>query len=184
MCSVRSHISNLDGNWGTMRFRMSSLASVVSSIHFVAHENIDNIGGDGQSPTNHWTFFLTLEDGSFVHIDATPNEPGRPGMIVLENSTSVPVEDHIHEVSGTVLLGTTVEDVLAVLIKNGRDRYKFHPIGEGCRFWLYTISLDFADAGIVDSSVAEDARDALSKYWPSPNGTPAVSRPMARGEFY
>ncbi|KAI0308932.1 hypothetical protein OF83DRAFT_1159692 [Amylostereum chailletii] len=67
--SLSSHISNVDGNWGTMSFRMASLTAVVTSIHFVAHENTDNVGGDGQSPTNHWTLFLKTRDSSPVHLD-------------------------------------------------------------------------------------------------------------------
>ena len=64
-----------------------------------------------------------------------------------------------------------------------RDCYirVFAPVGEGCRFWLYTIADDFAGANFIDSANALEVQSALVMYWPTPKGTAAIARPMAKG---
>ena len=118
-----------------------------------------------------------------VHVDAVPNEPGRPGMIVLESTRCDVSSDSSHTVSATVLGGVTVEKLLAVIVDRKRDNYTFAPVGEGCRYWLSVITEDFFEAKIIDQQESDAVVEALGMYWPVPSGTPPVPRPMAKGTF-
>jgi len=181
--SLKSYINNND-NWGTSGFKFQDLQSPVACIHFVAHENPGNLPGSlGEPPTNHWTIFFTISDTTSVHVDAVPNEPGRPGMIVLESTRSDVSADSAHTVSVTIPGGVTVEKLLSVVVDRKRDNYTFAPIGEGCRYWLSVIAKDLFEAKIVDQQESDSVIEALEMYWPVPSGTPPVPRPMSKGTF-
>ncbi|KZT08505.1 uncharacterized protein LAESUDRAFT_736010 [Laetiporus sulphureus 93-53] len=145
-------------------------------IHFIAHQNLHNDPScDGQPPTNHWTLFLQT---------IVPGEVGRPGMVVREDETCKFTDDHIYKVSTEAACGITVENILTVIIKHKRDNYIFAPIGEGCGYWLHTLALDLANASIISTSAANEARVALTKYWPYLPGTAPQERAMAVGRFF
>ena len=182
--SLKSYILNND-NWGKSQFIFDHLNSPVTRIHFVAHENILNEPDNpGERPTNHWTLFFTISDNLSVHVDAVPNEPGQPGMIVLESEKSAFATDAIHVVSTNIPSGLTVEDLLAIIVNRKRDKYTFAPVGEGCRYWLSVISKDFVKAKVISEQESDAVIAALGMYWPSPSGSPSVPRPMAHGTFY
>ncbi|KAL1711068.1 hypothetical protein EV121DRAFT_285015 [Schizophyllum commune] len=191
--AVADRIFDVDGNWGTRSFRKASLASAVTALHFVAHANYENLGGDGQAPTNHWTLLLQTDAHSGVRLDVSPGDIGRPGMLILEDVTSATSDSladlsfpdqRIHVVSVPTAQETTVERIFALIIQKNRDDYVFAPVGEGCRFWLKTFAQDLADESIIPLEDAERARDALPKYYPYPPGTAPVDRPMAEGRFF
>ncbi|TRM63988.1 hypothetical protein BD626DRAFT_493419 [Schizophyllum amplum] len=192
--TVEARIYDCDGNWGTRGFRKASLASPVSAFHFVAHANVDNLGGDGQPPTNHWTLLLQTDTHAAVRLDMSPGDIGRPGMLILEDvkdTSASPADasfpdDRIHVVSVPVISEseTTVEHILALIVREGRDNYIFAPVGEGCRFWLYTFAHDLGVEDIISFEDAERVHTALPKYYLYPPGTPAVQRPMAEGRFF
>ena len=149
-------------------------------------------------PTNHWSLLLTLlvstsssseSKISSVGVDVAPSEPGEPSMVVVEsnlegydaftsidNFTKTVSVDAAHE-------GITVAVVFNLIIQKKRDHYIFAPVGEGCRFWLYTITDDFASANFIGTANALEVQSALVMYWPTPKGTPAIARPMAKGRF-
>ncbi|KAG8894657.1 hypothetical protein FRC00_008623, partial [Tulasnella sp. 408] len=180
VAAITSYITASD-NWGTMDFKLETLAAAISSVNFVAHANPDNQGEDGQPPTNHWTMFLVTVDASPVHIDVIPGEEGSPGMVVVEHQEFQTIAS-THVVSVGVKDGTTIVDILRMIIQKGRDRYIFADIGEGCRYWMFTFLGDLRDEGITDSPEAVvEAKDALPNYWPFPVGTLPVRRDMAKG---
>ncbi|KAF9778330.1 hypothetical protein BJ322DRAFT_1092718 [Thelephora terrestris] len=182
--SLKSYILN-NKNWGKSRFTFDHLKSPVARIHFVAHENVlDERDNPGERPTNHWTLFFTISDNLSVHVDAVPNEPGRPGMIIPESENSAFAADAIHVASTNVPSGLTVEDLLGIIVDRRRDHYTFAPIGEGCRYWLSVISKDFIEAGVICEQESDAVIEALGMYWPSPSGSLSVPRPMARGTFH
>ncbi|KAL1743609.1 hypothetical protein HDZ31DRAFT_40576 [Schizophyllum fasciatum] len=190
--SVADRIHDVDGNWGTMGFRKASLASAVTALLFVAHTNVDNLGGDGQPPTNHWTLLLQVDTHTGVRLDVSPGDVGRPGMLILEDvkpgatalaDPSFP-DDRIHVVALPASADITVERILALIVQNKRDNYVFAPVGEGCRFWLATFAHDLAEAGIISPDDAKRAKDALPKYYPHPKGSAPVDREMAEGRFF
>lgn len=58
--------------------------------------------------------------------------------------------------------GCTVADIFSLIIQKKRDYYIFAPIGEGCRFWLYTVAGDFAGANLITQANAKNAQPALN----------------------
>ena len=197
---VKKHITSSD-DWGISQFKLSNLSAIIKQFHFVAHENPSNSGdkvnGEQLPPTNHWSLLLTLVSStsgseskiSSVGVDVAPSEPGEPSMVVVEsnlegydaftsidNFTKTVSVDAAHE-------GITLADVFNLIIQKKRDHYIFAPVGEGCRFWLYTITDDFASANFIGTANALEVQSALVMYWPTPKGTPAIARPMAKGRF-
>ncbi|KIO17953.1 hypothetical protein M407DRAFT_164116 [Tulasnella calospora MUT 4182] len=105
-------------------------------------------------------------------------------MLVIEHQELQTI-DSIYVVAVGVKEGTTVADILRVLIQKGRDRYVFADIGEGCRYWMYTFAGDLDDDGLPNSREAVmKAKEALPHYWPFPPGTLPVQREMANGTFF
>ncbi|KAI0316344.1 hypothetical protein OF83DRAFT_1084336 [Amylostereum chailletii] len=182
--SIYSHIANFDGNWGTMEFRKASLALPVTHIHLVAHENQENVGGDGQPPANHWTISLQVGSNSSVRIDMVPGEPGRPGMVVLQNKSYDLTTKRTCAVSAEVTTGTTVASILSLIINKKRDNYVYSPLGEGCRFWVSTVVSDLASEGVILLDKANEAQSALAQYWPYPTGTEPTARAIVPGRFF
>jgi hypothetical protein len=180
--SLKTYILN-NNNWGTSQFDFEDLESPVTRIHSLAHENDESSSdSSGEQPTNHWTVLLTTS-ATPVHLEAIPNEPGRPGMVVLASIQNELTHNAAHVVSADVPSGITVESLVAIIVKRKRDNYTFHPIGEGCRYWLSVISEDFLEEGIIDKQKSDAIIDAMGNYWPPPSGTPGVPRPMRCGTF-
>lgn len=184
--NVKKHIQDSE-DWGKSRFQFSSLSQKVTQLNFVAHENTSNkgdkVGGKQLPPTNHWTLFLTINHGSSVRVEVAPNDPGQPGMVIIENKKYDVSTKITKKVSIDVPKAPTVADIFNIIIQKKRDYYIFAPEGEGCRFWLYTLAGDFVGAGLISKANAESAQSALKKYWPYPTGTPPVDRVMTPGQF-
>ena len=163
---VNKHITNSD-NWGISKFKLSNLSAIVKQFHFVAHENPSNSGdkvnGEQFPPTNHWSLLLTLSTSVGVEVDITPNEPGEPGMVVIESKDYALTSNYTKTVSVDAAEGITVADVFNLIMQKKRDCYIFAPVGEGCRFWLYTIADDFAGANFIDSANALEVQSALGQ---------------------
>ena len=182
---IKKHITSSD-DWGISKFKLSSLSTTVEQFHFVAHENPSNLGDtlDGKQlpPTNHWSLFLSAS-GSSVRVVVVPNEPGEPGMVLVENKGYDVTRKSMKTVSIPAPKGITVADIFNLIIKKKRDYYIFAPVGEGCRFWLHTIAGDFTGDNFIGLANALEVQSALVMYWPFPRGTAAIARPMAKGQF-
>ncbi|KAF8833383.1 hypothetical protein BDN67DRAFT_992850 [Paxillus ammoniavirescens] len=170
--------------WGKSKFQYPALSKEVAQFHFVAHENIDNEGdGDGIKPTNHWSLFLTINGSSSVRVEVAPDDLGKPGMVLIESKKYDVTTKITKKVSINAPRGLTVAGIFNLIIQKKRDCYIFAPVGEGCRFWLYTLAGDFVGAKLISKADAENVSSILTKYWPYPTGTPPVDRPMAIGQF-
>ena len=185
---VKKHITSSD-DWGISKFKLSNLSKIVKQFQFVAHENPSNSGdkvnAEQLPPTNHWSILLTVNttEISSVQVEVVPNEPGEPGMVVVESMDYAFNSNYTKTVSVDAPEGITVADVLNLIIQKKRDHYIFAPVGEGCRFWLYSIADDFVDASFISSAIVHEVQSALVMYWPTPKGTAAITRPMAKGRF-
>ncbi|TCD65057.1 hypothetical protein EIP91_003295 [Steccherinum ochraceum] len=200
---IKKHVLSNEDRWGTSQFSFRvdrddtylALRQHIRNIRFVAARNPDDQGTNTVSATNHWTlFFDTSADASVpssTEVDMCPNEPGEPGMIVLERKACRPLVDQVHEAECLVLeADATIVDFLEVILKNERDKYIFSPNSEGCRFWLTTVAGDFVEAGLIRAGDAEDAKGALKKYWKDPKklgyepDSASEERTMDKGVFF
>ncbi|KAJ8595450.1 hypothetical protein M405DRAFT_807250 [Rhizopogon salebrosus TDB-379] len=180
---VKTHIYASE-NWGKSRFRASALKEVVRKVHFCAHANTDNSGADGQPATNHWSLFLEVDTTRAVRIDIVPGEPNSAGMVILEIKEYNVSNQSVQVMSSPVPVGTTVETILGLIINKGRDRYIFSPVGEGCRYWLWTLTWDMVEAHLLMREVAERVSDALARYWKYPVSKGSEPRAMVQGSFF
>ncbi|KAG8919292.1 hypothetical protein FRC01_001364 [Tulasnella sp. 417] len=179
MTDTYNHIQG--SNWWAKGVLTDDLGRKVSCLNFVAHPNVQNLGGDGQPPTNHWSIFLSFPDNESLHLDMIPAN-GIDGTIMV-GKRHCATEESVDVVSMIPSSDSSVDTIFRIIIDNGRDKYKFAPVGEGCRFWLATLADDLANARIISQPDAESARDALGKYYPYPRGTPPVERPIQKGCF-
>lgn len=180
--TVYSNITHSD-NWGTMGLKKTSLDAAVLTISFASYLNEENAGEEGLTPTNHWSIFLKIEENQSVRIDAVPNSPGEPAMIIVDTLICAMTDDVVHVVAATTTTRTTVAEILNLIIAKRRHNYVFSPVGEGCRFWLYTLAQDLSEAKIISQDDANAARHDLQHYWPSPVGTVSQHRAFNKGTF-
>jgi hypothetical protein len=180
--AIQTHILNPDGNWGTSRLRLDSLPQTVTYITFCAHINPSDEGADDQPPTNHWSLFLVISPEASVRLDVVPGEPDAPAMLILDTKDYDVSELRSHEVSANVATGTTIKAILKIVVEKRRDCYTFAPIGEGCRFWMAKIAEDLAEAAVIPREKAQEAIQALGRYWKSSGGS--ESRVIREGKFF
>ena len=63
--------------------------------------------------------------------------------------------------------GTTVEDIVQVILAKDRHRYCFSPEYRqqaGCRYWIHVISQDLEELGLVGKGFADDVLEFLQVY--------------------
>lgn len=84
-------------------------------------------------------------------------------MVIAEHKEYAFTSKNTKTVSIDAPEGITVADVFNLIIQKKRDCYIFAPVGEGCRFWLYTIADDFAGANFIDSANALEVQSALGQ---------------------
>ena len=168
--------------WYSKRFLKTQLDSEIPSIAFVAHA-VTTDDALLPNPTNHWSAFLQISDNSSVRMEVSPTSGGgEPGTVVIESKEYDMSTHRNHAVVVAVAPGTTVAKILSLLIELKRDRYVFSKVGEGCRFWLFTLAGDFASKAIISQEHAETVRRDIQLYWPPTAGEPQP-REMSVGQF-
>ena len=127
------------------------------------------------------TLLFAIPDNCSVHVEVAPNEPGRPGMVIIESKQCTATAKYAHMVSANLLLLSEpmVGYLLSTIVSRRCNNYL--PVGEGCQYWLSTISR--VEEGIIGEEASDAAIDAMEMYLLSPSGTPPVPRPTARGSF-
>lgn len=184
--SVEAYLANSKDYWGTWKFHSSALAENVKKVHFCAHPNRENQGDDDQPPTNHWSLFLEIDSTNSVGIDMVPGDPftNSPGVTILEVTKDFSATgDYVYDAVYEVPPETTVASILQLIIDHRRDRYRFDPIGEGCRFWHSTVAMDMAAAGLLSYDAANQACSAIGQYWFFPPNSGSELRAMKKGIF-
>ena len=156
-------------------FKLSNLSAIIKQFHFVAHENPSNSGdkvnGEQFPPTNHWSLLLTLSTSVGVEVDITPNEPGEPGMVVVESKDYALTSNYTKTVSVDAAEGITVADVFNLIIQE-KERL-LHPSLCTCRrgmSLLVCILLQMTLLVPISSTqpMLWKFQSALVMYWPTP----------------
>lgn len=131
---------------------------------------------------NHWVVFLQVGPMRSVKVDMTLSADGVTGVILLSSKSYGYSDNFIVHVNIPTLNHPTVQDILDVITKNGRDRYKFSVNGEGCRHWIYVFICDLENASYIASGSAQQASYYLSKFW---SGADTFrEKPPVVGMFY
>jgi hypothetical protein len=153
----------------------------VQRIYAVAHEELPNGG-------NHWCLYLQFDEDRSVCIDVTPSH-GIPSTVLANGSKANMLIARLrclystaatHHVSLSVRDDLTVGTVVDLLVREGRERYEFDADGRGCRQWTGDqIALLEGKEYVTSAAEAEEARDAISKQYPS-----GAQYPLAMGAYY
>lgn len=152
----------------------SDLTKQVVKVSICGYVNKDNTSDqDGNPPTNHWAAFLQLTGPSSVRLDMMPGwgSNGLRGKIELTSKNYPLTNNAIKTLDFTTVGAPTVQQIVDLIIKNGRQKYTFAEEEEGCRYWIYTFAGDLQDAGLISDGSKEETWDAVSKYWKHPTGS-------------
>lgn len=140
----------------------------------------------GNSPTNHWTVFLAYGNGkNSVQLDMSPGygDDGLRGKLIVKSSPLDVTENAIKILPLHPNDRRTVREILQLIASKQREKYVFTEEEEGCRFWVYTLTLDLEAAGFVPPGSAQSVWNAVSFYYHDPSGRPEP-RPIKQGRFY
>ncbi len=96
-------------------------------------------------------------------------------------STNVSATRHFEPSPSNELTRSRLARLWSSLRRKGRQRFRFNPSWEGCRFWISVVSKDFEEAGVTAEGSANVAGEALLRYWINPEGS--ASREMREGSF-
>jgi len=166
---------------------------------------------------NHFSLWFGFDGDEAVMLDVTqvilPSNPYASNVVETRSlpaivrfaSKKIPTDDDMGCVlrEPNVPAGTTIEDIVRLIVAKGRHRYCFLPVYKqqvGCRYWIQVISQDFEDAGIAGKGFTNDVLDFLPAYYnrsqyKAPSGRwekagnwgPRIEfqcAPMLRGVFY
>lgn len=161
----------------------------------------------GPPRANHFSFWLGFGGDSTVMLDVTQRNPPlnpyatdyvetrRLPAIVRLTPKTIPTDDDIGCVlrAFDVRAGTTLGDIVRLILNRNRDRYSFFPFYKqqaGCRYWIYLLAKDLEDVGITGKGYASDVLQCLQTYYSRyplklPNGRWGQGGNWApRPEFY
>ncbi|KAI9042330.1 uncharacterized protein KD926_005625 [Aspergillus affinis] len=154
---------------------------VVRWVDAACHERLPQ-GGD------HWSLYLDIGANRSVRIDITPSYvvpstsiPGgsKANMVVslLEDAFSRPTEK---VVKLDVPNGSTVRELVNLLIQHGRHKYEFNAQGQGCRYWTdHQLALFDQHGLLVNRAHIEAAKAAILTQWPD-----QMSCPLVQEDYY
>lgn len=174
----------MNNDWDKDGLNSPDLSKIVTYIHICGYKNIENAGDDeGNPPTNHWASFLQLQNGGSVRLDMIPGygSDGQRGKLVVSSKPYDSTDNSIKTVTFSTLNAPTAKTITDLITQNGRERYNFTEVWEGCRFWIYTLISDLETAGIVSAGSRQETWEAVSNYWRYPSGS--EPRTVARGAF-
>ncbi|KAF9485764.1 hypothetical protein BDN70DRAFT_927133 [Pholiota conissans] len=193
---ILSHIAS-HKNWFAPDLSRDILRTPVTHIHFVglADEEIEvpnplkpskpaALAEEVLEPTNHWVLFLQTTADEFIRVEALPSdEIDETCYIWIDTKDSLSKNPHVRALSFPIV-DKTVGWILNNIIERRRDCYIFHPVGEGCRFWVSNIAEDLSDAGVILSANAE-VKNIVAFYYDSasPDCVPKP-REINEGRFF
>ncbi|KAF9240403.1 hypothetical protein BU15DRAFT_73995 [Melanogaster broomeanus] len=107
----------------------------------------------------HWRIFISCvsQGRSMTHVklDLSPGGDGSTGVLIVNEIPYEISATSVAAVSEVATAGITVDGLLDMLKRNGRNRYRFDDSGSGCRFWCRTVLADLENGGLVASGAVE-----------------------------
>ncbi|KAF2799780.1 hypothetical protein K505DRAFT_320924 [Melanomma pulvis-pyrius CBS 109.77] len=179
------------------------LNASVRAIFAVAH-TIDSPQATTTERTNHWCFYIETADAEFVVLNVTPTGPegtvvkgGYKANIVLSicadsnvakkmggsDGVGITETDIAHfeklEVTCPADMHFTIQDIVTLIVSEGRHRFEFSAEGTGCRFWVKGMLELFGEMGWVDGEKARMVVGEIGRFWPG-----GEDLDIDRGEYY
>jgi len=74
---------------------------------------------------------------------------GPLGLLMVESKDGIRMDDDLAMITFPTLGSLSVEQILNLIIANGRHKYRFEESWEGCRFWQWTFVKDLEKAGKI-----------------------------------
>lgn len=131
----------------------------------------------------HWQIFAIIDNTKSVLFDLIPGgSDGRTGvlMITSKQGSYDGSAKATHRVA--VSDGITVQQLFDLILRNGRDRYKYDDTGSGCRYWCTVVLGDLEAVGMIE---AGSHKSFLQYVADQAAIAPAVfPMPVRQGQFY
>lgn len=136
-----------------------------------------------ENSVSHWRIFLKLTENHLVIIEMAPGGGAdlRTGLLFVktENATSLSKDDT--SISLPIMNPFSVTSVLDLIIRHGRERYRYDETISGCRFWCMTVLGDMEAEGYVADGAVEHFKREIDKLNSlNPDRFPLPTR---KGEF-
>lgn len=93
-------------------------------------------------------------------------------------SSRAPIYAH-----ATFLVTVTVQDIVDLIISQGRQYYQFDPAGSGCLFWQLALLEQYVAKGWISSDDFARIKQEVQQFAASPTGVKVPYPPVA-GTFY
>lgn len=114
---------------------MNNDSRMVMSVRVVVHSTgaWPNLMSD-----NHWSIYLLLgNDAGSVHMNMiVEDQDDVTGTLKLRSLTYGLTTSQIRYWDFETVTDVTVENIVKIIKKNGRDKYEFSGGGSGCRYWV------------------------------------------------
>lgn len=111
---------------------------VVEKVRVVAH-TMGPVTAGGQLSQNHWSIYLLTQGGGSVRLNMATNPDPREdkGVFTVTRHAYDLTNSAVHCWDFLAIKHFTVGDVLRLIGRKGRQRYRMTSSGVGCRHWMY-----------------------------------------------
>ncbi|KZT53444.1 hypothetical protein CALCODRAFT_557527 [Calocera cornea HHB12733] len=140
------------------------------------------------SNPNRWCLVLVLSNALRLRLEVVPSETGL-ALVKLDqlppaiSRRTLDPRDVFWMTLELQQPGTTVMDILNILITNALHQYKFTRAGQGQREWIRAVVFHLEDSGILQNGSQESMDRVIHRQWWSP-GVHIGTVPVVAGEFY
>lgn len=119
---------------------------------------------DDERSGNHASIFLLTSDGAAVRLNMTKAGPtDTMGTLETPYCSFQSSNSSLVDLDVPLVQGLTVGHIIDLIFQNGRDRFKLHRSGVGCRYWVMTIMYDLERAGYIHSSATVTATEVHNR---------------------
>lgn len=127
-------------------------------------------GNTSGPKTNHWVFYCNLaeEEGSgykSIRLEPTPSGPNLSVVLLIAPKAYTST----NSAAKTFLLSTkdiTFGQLMALIVSKGFDKYRFTPGGQGCRYWIFSVTKLLKEADLLSQPAdADHGLETLAKVW-------------------
>ncbi|KAK6361896.1 hypothetical protein TWF730_005605 [Orbilia blumenaviensis] len=174
--------------------------SRVATLRVIAHSTRVRNSAEPGRYLNHWVIYLHTERGQVVRINMRMKNStewpyelipgvdyGVPGFLEITAYERFAVTPTMVKSWDAPMLGRPrVKDFINNLVSNKRQLYTMSKCGAGCRYWIYTVMSDFAEAMFIGEQSVPFMHERLMRWYEGTidNVTQGPLRTMPQGRFW